>query len=140
MRRILVLAAIAACTLLAETASTIESTEKTWAAAVTKMDFGALDKLMSDDLVYVHSTGVVESKAEYLTKLKSGDQKYTHLDYSDLIVKMSGPNAAVVAAKIRMRGATKGVPFDNTLRIMHTWTKEKSGWRLLGHQTARLPQ
>lgn len=139
MNRLIAIAMLATASAFAETPAAIESTEKAWAAAVTKNDFATLDKMMSDSLIYVHSTGIVETKAEYTAKLKSGEQKYTALDYSDTIVKVTG-GTAVLASKIRMRGATKNVPFDNTLRIMHTWAKEKGAWRLVAHQTARLPQ
>src|ERR1700760_18847 len=41
-------------------------------AAQTKSDFDALERLYGDDLVYVHSTAVVDSKASYIERQRSG--------------------------------------------------------------------
>src|ERR1700760_3715468 len=41
-------------------------------AAQTKSDFDTLERLYGDDLVYVHSTAVVDSKASYIERQRSG--------------------------------------------------------------------
>jgi hypothetical protein len=38
-----------------------------------------------------------------------------------------------------MVGKTKGVPFDNQLMMMHVWVKQGKDWKLVAHQTTRLP-
>lgn len=57
-------------------AGEITAAEKAWAKAVTALDYATLEKILSPDLVYAHSTGVIEAKTQYLAKLKSGTQKY----------------------------------------------------------------
>jgi hypothetical protein len=44
------------------TLETIRKREDALYAAMTALDYAALGGLLSDDLSYVHSTGVVESK------------------------------------------------------------------------------
>lgn len=107
-------------------------------AAVRKNDVTAAGKYLADDLIYTHSTGIAEGKAEYLNKLKSGDQKYTGIDFIKPVIRVYG-NAAVFNTQARMTGATKGVPFDNTLFLMHVWVKQGSEWKLVAHQTTRKP-
>lgn len=116
----------------------IDKAEKAWAAAVMARDFAALDKIYSDDLIYAHSTGIIETKKQYLDKLKTGDQKYDSLTFESLKVVPHG-NAAIGHAIMRMKGATKGVPFDNHIMMMHTWVKHGGAWKLVAHQTTRLP-
>ena len=134
-----------ACALLAAAAAAVAAPaddlrqlEKSWAAAVVKNDSGALGGLLSDRLIYAHSSGVVETKGEYLAKLKTGAQKYDSVDHESVKVEVYG-DAAVVHAVVRMRGATKGQPFDNRLMMLHLWVKDAGRWRLAAHQTTRLP-
>jgi len=115
----------------------VRNAEKQWAAAVVAGDFAAVDRLLSSSLIYAHSTGVIETKAEYLGKLRSGTQKYTGIDHESLTVKMHG-DAAVAHSKVRMRGTNAQGPFDNVLMMLHLWVKEGGQWRLAAHQTTKL--
>lgn len=45
-------------------------------AAMTAHDMGALERLIADDLRFVHSNGMVEDKAEFLRKLRAGERRY----------------------------------------------------------------
>mgnify|MGYP001806916444 CR=1 FL=1 len=44
--------------------------------ALTANDFAALERLLADDLRFVHSNGAVEDKAEFLRKLRAGERRY----------------------------------------------------------------
>jgi ketosteroid isomerase-like protein len=114
----------------------IKKAETAWTTAVSKSDAAAVASLLSDDLIYTHSTGLAESKSQYLAKLKTGAQKYDSIQYSDQKIRLFG-NTAVVNGTFRMTGSTKGVPFDNTLLVTHVWVKQGNGWKLVSHQTTR---
>ena len=45
-------------------------------AAQTTNDFAAMEKLYSPDLVYVHSSAVVDSKDSYINSMRSGTVQY----------------------------------------------------------------
>ena len=107
-------------------------------AAVKKNDVAGAGRYLADDLIYTHSTGIVEGKQEYLNKLKTGDQKYTGVDFIKPTFRVFG-NTAVVNTQARMTGATKGVPFDNTVFLLHVWVKQGNEWKLVAHQTTRKP-
>ena len=107
-------------------------------AAVKKNDVSGAGHYLADDLIYTHSTGIVEGKREYLNKLKTGDQKYTGVDFIKPVIRVFG-NSAVLNTQARMTGATKGVPFDNTVFLMHVWVKQGNDWKLVAHQTTRKP-
>ena len=103
------------------------------------MDFPELDQTYHEDLIYAHSTGIIETKAEYLAKLKTGTQRYDLIEHHKSTIRAFG-DAAVAHSIVTMKGATKGVPFDNRLMMIHTWIKDGGRWRLAAHQTTRLPE
>ena len=45
-------------------------------AAMSANDLSALEGLLEDDLHYVHANGMVEDKAEFLRKIRSGERRY----------------------------------------------------------------
>jgi ketosteroid isomerase-like protein len=116
----------------------IRSAEKRWAAAVTAGDLAALDRMLGEQLIYAHASGVVENKGEYLGRLRSGAQKYDAIEHQEITVRVYG-DSAVAHAKARMAGQSNGRAFDDRLMLMHFWVKQGGSWRLVAHQTARLP-
>lgn len=115
----------------------LQKAEKAWAQAVAKQDLKSVGGMLSDKLIYAHSTGIVESKDEYLGKMKSGSQKYTAITHEGMKIVEHG-DTAVVHSTVRMQGSTKGEPFDNKLMMIHVWVKEGGNWKLAAHQTTRL--
>jgi ketosteroid isomerase-like protein len=111
--------------------------EKSWAAAVVALDLDAVERRLHEDLIYAHSTGVIETKEEYLGKLREGTQKYTAIEHHETTVRVHGV-AAVVHSIVTMKGDSAGSPFDARLMMMHTWVKGTGGWQLAAHQTTRL--
>ena len=125
---------------LAQAATTeedIRKAEKAWSAAVTATDFAALDRILGDQLIYAHSTGAIESKSEYLGRLRSGAQKYDTIEHQSTTIRIYG-DSAVAHSRARMAGKSNGNPFDDRLMMMHFWVKQGGSWRLVAHQTTRL--
>jgi len=116
----------------------VAQAEKAWAAAVVKGDHAALDKLLAADLIYTHSSGVVENKNVYFGKLKSGALKYESIQHEDIVVKPYG-DAAVLHCKVRMKGVSDGAPFSAYAVMTHVWVKQGGSWKLAAHQATRLP-
>jgi len=115
----------------------IVKAEKSWAAAVVARDYAALERILHGDLIYAHSTGVIETKGEYVGKLKSNTQRYDVLDHQKTTVKVHG-NSAVAHSTVIMKGQSGDRPFDNRLMMIHLWVKESGQWRLAAHQTTQL--
>ena len=140
--RAAVLCAFAGVIAAAQPASKVEAevraAEQAWVKAITANDAAGLEKLLSPRLVYTHSSGLVEDKDAYREAVATF-QKYTGVDYDTMRVNVFNNDAAVINAKVRMRGSTKDVPFDNQLLLIHVWVKEGGKWLLAAHQTTRLP-
>ncbi|MBI4909762.1 MAG: nuclear transport factor 2 family protein [Acidobacteria bacterium] len=117
---------------------TLEEAEKAWATSITKRDFALMDKVLSPDLVYTHATGVVDSKQSYMADQKKGDRRYEAVTHMNMKAKQYG-NAGVVTARMRMQGKNSSGPFDDTVLLTHVWIKQDGMWRLVAHQTTKIP-
>jgi len=111
--------------------------EKGWAKSVVALDFSELDQIYHDDLIYAHSTGIIETKAEYMAKLRTGKQKYDAITHHKTIVRAQG-DAAVAHSIVTMTGTNPAGPFDNKLMAIHAWFKHGGKWRLIAHQTTEI--
>ena len=62
----------------------------TAATELPKVDIGALEALLADDLLYCHSSGNCESRAEFLDSLRSGRMRYRKLEILRLDTRREG--------------------------------------------------
>jgi ketosteroid isomerase-like protein len=115
----------------------IRAAERAWSKAVVAKDTASLQKMFGDQLIYAHSTGVMDTKSSYISKLTSGKQKYDGIDLQNTTVKMYG-NTAVTHSRVRMWGTNQDGKFDDQLAMLHVWVKNGGAWQLVAHQTARL--
>ena len=123
----------------ADPESAIRDAEKGWAQAVMARDFQALDKILGDKLIYAHSTGAIESKQQYLERLRSGAQKYDRVVQESVRIVPYG-DCAVTHSILRMTGVSNGKPFNDHVMAMHTWQKQAGSWKLVAHQTTKLAE
>ena len=122
----------------ADTDAQIQTAEKSWADATMRGDIAALEGIYSDRLIYAHSTGVVQTKAELIDQLKSGARRYTAVTHERMKVEPYG-DSAVSHALARTVGNVDGKPFDDHVMVMHFWVKQGGKWRLAAHQTTKVP-
>ncbi|WP_428155926.1 nuclear transport factor 2 family protein [Brevundimonas sp.] len=45
-------------------------------AAMASSDLGILEEVLADDLHYTHANGIIETKAEFIDKIRRGDRQY----------------------------------------------------------------
>ena len=108
-------------------------------AAIEQKDAAALDKLVSKDLVYGHSSGVVQDKKAFSNEILSG-KPFTYKNIQTLYptVAVSGDVAIVrhtfTADAVNGEGAVTKLKIGNSM----TWKKENGKWVLLGRQAYRL--
>lgn len=107
--------------------------------AVAGGDVVTLQKMFADKLIYAHATGIVENKTQYLERLKTGAQKYEHVEHEKITVVPYG-DAAVSHSYVRMNGISNGKPFNDHVMMLHLWVKQGGAWHIAAHQTTRLPQ
>ncbi len=132
------LAVAGAAAALAAVEDEVKAAEMQWAAAAKSADAAKLRTLLSNDLVYTHSSGVIDDKSSYLAKLTSSRQKYDGIEHTNMKVKVYNGDAAVVTARVRMHGTNQSGPFDDQLLMTHVWVKVNGSWQLAAHQTTKV--
>jgi hypothetical protein len=102
-------------------------------------DLPALQGLLADSLVYVHSTGVCDHKATYLAKLSGGSLKYMELNFSNLQVQVLH-RAAVLSGSMAASVCKDGQQKNVASLFMTVWACESDDvWRLHAHQGTSIP-
>jgi ketosteroid isomerase-like protein len=111
----------------------------TTAAALAKNDADTMDKMYADSYTLVNIDGSVQTKAQRLASLRSGEAKYSSFSFSEPDIKISpGGDQAVVIAKIAMKGTFKGKPAEGDFRVTQVYSKTKDGWRQINAQATAI--
>jgi Domain of unknown function (DUF4440) len=116
----------------------IESVERARFAAMTHQDIKALQPMLADDLIYCHSNGRCESKAQLLESIRSGRIRYRTVDILSLQPRPAA-GAVIVHGSIAVDGAMDGLPIKTQLVYMGVYVRRDGQWRLAAWQAARLP-
>ena len=113
--------------------------EKLLYRAMIDRDFKYLQKVLSEDLAYVHSTGVLESKAQYLAGIAHGLYEYEYIESKDVAVRIYG-EIGVQTGCVEMSVGASGEP-KNLIRLLFTlvWVNQAGRWRLCLRQATRIP-
>ncbi|MBL8175946.1 MAG: nuclear transport factor 2 family protein [Bryobacterales bacterium] len=138
-RRLLTLCVLYGAALVAADKASIEQLDKNWLKAVLGKDLAALDRMYTDDIVYAHASGVVDTKTSYLEKLKSGKQVYKSMEQRKVSVRLYG-DSAVTHSWMRVTGVNPQGPFDDKVMMIHVWVQKNGQWRMAAHQTTRVDQ
>jgi len=107
--------------------------------AMVNADKNLLESICADQLVYGHSSGKVQNKAEFVAEVLSGQPiDYVSIDTADQTIKMSG-KVAVVRHIFSAETSANGTP--GKLRIGNTliFQKQHGKWKLLARQAYKLP-
>jgi ketosteroid isomerase-like protein len=104
--------------------------------AMIHNDAATLQKLLSDDLSYVHSAGQNETKADVLKSVTTGKNVITKMEFSDSSVRIYG-NTALVKCRVDLWHSDTNIVHMN---ILHAWVKGAGGWQLAARQATRLAQ
>lgn len=107
-------------------------------AAQMKGDVAAMKKLIGDDLVYIHSSTVQDTKASFIESIRSGNVKYRVMKRGDVKVRTYGC-IAIISGSGRFEVTVKGE--DKTLDLLFhaIWAKRAAGVQFVSWQATRLP-
>ena len=107
-------------------------------AAMIARDFAALEKLVHDELLYTHSSGVTDTKASWLESMKAGKTKYKSAICSDRQVRFFG-DVALVRGKAAIEAEINGQPRSLKLLFLNAWTRTPQGWKFAAWQSCPQP-
>jgi hypothetical protein len=106
--------------------------------AMLQADRGALERLVADQLSYGHSSGLVESKAQFVDVIANRKTLYKAITLSEPSTVMAGDNA-IVRHIFSNTTETGGKTASISVGILQVWQKQAGDWRLLARQAFRLP-
>ena len=106
--------------------------------AMIARDFAALDKLVHDELLYTHSSGVTDTKASWIDSMKSGRVKYKSASCTDRQVRLFG-DVALVRGRAAIEVDIGGQPKSLRLLFLNAWTRTPQGWKFAAWQSCPQP-
>jgi uncharacterized protein DUF4440 len=122
----------------------VMATEQARTAALEGSDVGALERIMADDVTYIHASGKVDNKKSYLDAIRSGQLHYISWQPKNLQVRMLGDGAAGEGAVIngeyavRVRDSRVQVePFNINIFILTVYARRDGRWQQIAWQSTR---
>jgi ketosteroid isomerase-like protein len=99
--------------------------EHVWGHAYVNKDPKALDRILDDAFVNVDSDGVVQTKAEVVSEVRtSAAQQFLT---EAMVVHLHG-NTAIVTGVFLIKGIDHGKPFAQRERFVDTWFYKNGQW------------
>jgi hypothetical protein len=106
--------------------------------AMQDADLPTLDALCADELSYAHSSGVRDTKDQYLEKVRSGYYVYRRIDHPVARVAVVG-DAAIVVGRMTADLQVDGTPKTIDNLALAVWTRASGDWRLVAYAPTSLP-
>jgi ketosteroid isomerase-like protein len=124
---------------MASLIDTVKQLEQSRLDALVTSDFATVDRLLSDNLVFVHPTGHVDTKASYLATLRRRNP-YVSIHIVEQTIVPAG-DAAVVTGEMRTE-ALRDPPEKNVtrkIRMICVWAPEGADWKVIRYQSTFIP-
>jgi hypothetical protein len=140
MKNVLILVLFHFCapsSMFAQSADVLEN-ERIRFNFMTAKDTAALSSMLSDDLLYIHSNGLTESKAEHLKAVGSGNITYLEMTPVNPVLVRKFRKGAYTYGDLHVRGIVNGNPFDITLHYSALYEKRHGRWLLLNWQSTKI--
>ena len=109
-------------------------------AAMISADPAKLAATFSDDLIYVHSSGKVDTKATFAPAIASGKSVYHSVTYEQRDFREVAPGLVLMTARCRVQ-LGKAAPFNELhLSVLAAYRLENGAWRFLAWQSCKLTE
>lgn len=113
----------------------VEAVERERQRALVAADIPALDRILAEDLVHVHSSGMVHGKGEFLRHVErmggfvAIDREPARIDVDGDIARLTGP------ALNRLRSPDTGEVVTVHAVVTQILRRDADGWRITLSQT-----
>lgn len=106
--------------------------------AMVEADAKALNEILRDDLLYIHSSAPLDNKERVIEEITSGLLKYKAIDMSEVSVRVYGDTGVLVGRAI-LKVSTKGKAMEIPVRLTEVWVRTSGVWQLASWQATRIP-
>jgi len=116
----------------------IERLENAWRNAVLHGNVGAMDGLLADDYMAITPSGILQSKEQALSALRSGAMKFSSLDLSDRKIRLYG-TTALVTSRADIKGSDPEGDMSGSYRYTRVYVRDARGvWRIVSFEASRI--
>jgi uncharacterized protein (TIGR02246 family) len=126
---------------VADAQKEVEALERQRFEAQVKKDYQFLEKVFADDLVYTHSNGKQNTKAEYIQSIRDGKSQYDKIDVETLNVRVyNDGKTAVVNGTILITLPNKPDGTANLAHLKYVVVQikdKKKGWQVVLWQSQK---
>jgi hypothetical protein len=106
--------------------------------AMLEADKAKLEALVTDQLSYGHSGGVIQTKAQFVDVIAGKKTVYKTISLSDTAITIAGSNA-IVRDVFSTDFESDGKPGTAKIGELQVWAKQDGNWKLLARQAFRTP-
>ncbi|HEY8874706.1 MAG TPA: nuclear transport factor 2 family protein [Stellaceae bacterium] len=107
-------------------------------SAMAQKDIATLNELISDDLIYTHSTARLDTKKSLIGNMESGSTVYTSVVPSDVKAQDLG-DTVVLTGTCRIGVNSGGRANSFGVRFTDVYAKKGGRWQMVTWQSTRLP-
>lgn len=110
--------------------------------AMQRSDLDELDQLLGSELVYIHSSAVLDDKRLYLESLRSGEIKYERFERMDVQTEVFGDSTALLYGQIKIWLEIHGTHKELNNLFTALWVRDGVGaaWRFVSWQSTPVPR
>ena len=122
---------------MADNGQKIIDLDKKRMAAMVHKDIATLNAVLSDDLVYTHTSARLDSKQSLIAALES--RTVSTFEPTDVKAQDLG-DAVVLTGSVRILTTSNGTPLDFSARFTAVYANKGEKWQLVASQFTRLPE
>jgi Domain of unknown function (DUF4440) len=123
---------------MANNAQMVIELDKKRMTATAQQDVAALRELLSDDLVYTHSSARLDTKQSLIDAMVSGKTVYTAVVPSEVKAQDCG-DAVVLTGIARISVVSNGKPNSFGVRFTDVYANKGGKWQMVTWQSTKLP-
>jgi ketosteroid isomerase-like protein len=106
--------------------------------AMAEKDIATLNALISDDLVYTHSSARLDTKKSLIGNMESGATVYTSVVPSDVKAQDLG-DTVVLTGSCKISVMSNGKPNSFGVRFTDVYANKGGKWQMVAWQSTRTP-
>jgi hypothetical protein len=114
-----------------------EALERQRFEAMTTKNTAALEVMLSDQLTYTHSNGLIEDKQQHLENIRTGKLQYRSIQPEEMKLRFYR-RTVVGTGIVNVTGVLNEKEFSIRLRYTDVYVKQKGKWRLAAWQSLKL--
>ena len=122
---------------MSSNASVVMDLDRQRMAAMGNKDTATLEKLIADDLIYVHSTARQDTKATLIGAMTAGTTVYASVEPSNVVAQDLG-SAVVVTGEASIKVTSNGNPMAFRVRFADVWANRNGNWQMVTWQSTKL--